>query len=173
MVVTVHFTRLIPIFCRVSWDVQPSTYYASVAAAQLGGCRRAATSRRIHLRVSVTFACLTASMLLATQSGEVTVSFYFYIFFHRTSAPPRRFGPSRVGVRGAMKIHNHTSFTLCFLPVWESAVMLLLCCNLLPLAEGVEPLWWLGVSICLLAVSVASSYATHTPHKRQKEHPEV
>ena len=47
MVVTVHFARLTPIFCRVSWDVHPSTYYASVAAAQLGGCRRAATSRRI------------------------------------------------------------------------------------------------------------------------------
>ena len=46
----------------------------------------------VDLRVSVTFACLTASVLFAIQSVEVTVSLYFLSFFPsdiRPSAPLR------------------------------------------------------------------------------------
>ena len=35
------------------------------------------------------------------------VSLYCFIFSHWTSAPPRRFGPSRVGVRGAKTTLPH------------------------------------------------------------------
>ena len=42
----------------------------------------------VDLRVSVTFACLTASGLFAIQSGEVTVSLYFIYFFPSDIRPP-------------------------------------------------------------------------------------
>ena len=38
--------------------------------------------------MSVTFACLTATILFAIQSGEVTVSLYFSLFFPLDIRPP-------------------------------------------------------------------------------------
>ena len=59
--------------------------------------------RRAQVRRALAYARRAAITSYTTvQSGEVAVSLYFlYIFFHRTSAPPHRFGPPRVGVRGA------------------------------------------------------------------------
>ena len=60
------------------------------------------------LRVSImTYVCPSPDLFngyhIANQSIWIKwrVRFIFYIFFHRTFAPPHRFGPSRVGVRGA------------------------------------------------------------------------
>ena len=56
--------------------------------------------------------------------------------------------------------------------------MLLLCCNLLSLAEGGSTtVWWLGVSICLIAVRVGHAKAGHAADNwigaiGSKEHPE-